>query len=225
MRKPILIGIASLIVLALVYWLLAWQDDANLAKARESEAKAVLALADKEKADEAARLERAAHELERKQWQEQQAALTRSMLERNAATERRIVEALRPKTQEEVVKEAEKELGVSPRPTAQGFTVTVQEMQEFIALKLDRDRLAENLKETEKQLDLERQATATLRADLDRALKGIEQANNVIQLQTKTIDAYKVAATKTRLRKIMEFGGRAGITVALAYMGAKAGAR
>ena len=56
-------------------------------------------------------------------------------------------------------------------------------------------------------------------------LKGIEQANNVIELQGKTIEAYKKAATKTRLRKVLEFGGRAGITIGLAYLGAKAGSR
>lgn len=225
MRKPILIGIASLCVLVLVYWLLAWRDEVNLQKAHEAEARAVAALEEKAKADESARLEREAHELERKQWQEQQAALMRSVVARNAATERRIADALKPKTQDEVGKEAEKELGIAPVPAPQGFTVSVQEMQQLIATKLDRDRLAENLKETEKQLDLERQATATLRADLDRALKGIEQANNVIDLQGKTIEAYKKAATKTKLRKVLEFGGRAGITIGLAYLGAKAGSR
>jgi hypothetical protein len=143
---------------------------------------------------------------------------------RNTATERRIAEVLAPKPIEHVVREVREAFGKEPTQTAQGgFSVTIQEMQEFIALKLDRDRLGENLKETEKQLDLERQATATLRSDLERALKGIEQANNVIDLQGKTIDAYKKAATKTKMRKILEFGGRAGLTIGLAYLGAKAG--
>lgn len=223
--KPVLILIASLCVLVGLYWFLAYRDDINLAKAQEAEAKAAQALIDKQKSDEQARLEREAHELERQQWQEQQAALTRSVLARNQVTERRIAEALKPKSSEEVGKEAQEAFGKAPVQTAQGFTVTVQEMQEFVALKLDRDRLAENLKETQKQLDLERQATATLRADLERSIKSLEQANSVIDLQSKTIDAYKKAATKTRLRKVLEFGGRAGITVALGYLGAKAGSK
>lgn len=221
-KKPILIAIASLAVLVCLYWILAYRDEINLAKAKEAEAKASAALAEKEKAEEVARLERQAHEEERKQWQAQQAELTRSMLARNAATERRIAEALKPKTTEEVGKEAKDTLGITPTPTATGFSVTVQEMQEFVALKLDRDRLTENLKETQKQLDIERQTTATLRADLGKAIAGLEQSNQVIKDYQTAMAAYKKAATKTRLRKALEFGGRAGITIGLAYLGARA---
>lgn len=225
MRKPILIGLASILALAGIWRLLAYRDDQNLAKAREAEATAAKALADKAKSDEQARLEREAHEQERQQWQEQQAALTRSVLARNEATERRIAVALAPKPAEQVGREVQEAFGKAPTQTAQGFTVTVQEMQEFVALKLDRDRLTENLKETQKQLDLERQATATLRADLGRAMESIEQANMVIKDYQAAMDAYRKAATKTRLRKVLEFGGKASLTIGLAYLGAKAGSR
>lgn len=224
MRKPLLICIGSLVALATLYWVLAYRDDLNLAKAQQAEATAVAALAEKVKVEEAARLEREAHAEERKQWAERQAELMRSVVARNTATERRIAEVLAPKPIEHVVREVREAFGKEPTQTAQGgFSVTIQEMQEFIALKLDRDRLAENLKETDKQLDLERQATATLRADLDRALKGLEQANGVIKDYQTAMEAYRKAATKTRMRKVLEFGGRAGLTIGLAYLGAKAG--
>jgi tetratricopeptide (TPR) repeat protein len=226
MRKPLLICIGSLVALATLYWVLAYRDDLNLAKAQQAEATAVAALAEKVKVEEAARLEREAHAEERKQWAERQAELMRSVVARNTATERRIAEVLAPKPIEHVVREVREAFGKEPTQTAQGgFSVTIQEMQEFIALKLDRDRLAENLKETDKQLDLERQATATLRADLDRALKGLEQANGVIKDYQTAMEAYRKAATKTRMRKVLEFGGRAGLTIGLAYLGAKAGSR
>ena len=222
MTKRVMLVIGSLAALAAIYWLLAYRDDLNLAKAQEAEARAVQALIAKEKTDEAAKLERQAHEEERKAWQEQQAALTRSVLARNEATERRIALALVPKPIEQVGKEVRALFGTSPPQTASGFSITVQEMQEFVALKLDRDRLAENLKETQKQLDLERQATATLSSDLNRALNGLEQANVVIKDYQTAMEAYRKAATKTRLRKVLEFGGRAGITVALGYLGSRA---
>lgn len=220
--RPILVLLVSLSALAGLYWLLAWRDDVNLAKARESEAKAILARNEQQKIEEQARLERAAHEEERKQWQEQIASLSRSILTRNEATERRIAAAIAPKPAAEVSKDAEQTFGHKPTQTAQGFTVSVQEMQEFVALKIDRDRLDSNLKETTRQLDIERQTTSTLRADLERAVKSLEQANNVIDLQRQTIDAYKKAATKTKLRRALEFGGRAAMTAGLAYLGARA---
>lgn len=229
MKKPVLIGIASLAVLVLVYWLLAWRDEVNLQKAQAAEAVAAAALAEKAKAEESARLEREAHELERKQWQEQQAALMRSVVARNQTVDRVIGELRAPsRPVEQIIKDSEQQLGMTPvvhPDNPKSFSLSQEQFQELIAIKVDRDRLFENLKSTEQQLDLERQSTATLKADLDRALKGIQDANNVIELQGKTIEAYKKAATKTRLRKVLEFGGRAGITIGLAYLGAKAGSR
>lgn len=225
MTKPILIGIASICVLGVVYWVLAWRDDVNLARAKEMQLRADQALSDKQKSDEQARQEREAHEEERKQWQEQQTALTRNLLARNAETERRIAAALAPKPAEQVKTEAEQAFGKPAVQTPQGFTVSVEQMQEFVALKLDRDRLSENLKETQKQLDIERQGTATLRADLERSIKSLDQANKVIVDYQAAMAAYRKAATKTKLRKILEFSGRAGITVGLAYLGAKAGSK
>jgi len=222
MTKRVMLVIGSLAALAAVYWLLAYRDDLNLAKAKEAEARAVQALEAKDKADAAARLEREAHAEERKQWAEQQAVFARTVAARNQTTDRLIAAALAPKTVEQVGKEAKETLGITTAPTATGFSITVQEMQEFVALKLDRDRLSENLKETQKQLDIERQATATLNSDLNRALKGLEQANVVIKDYQTAMEAYRKAATKTRLQKILEFGGRAGITVALGYLGSRA---
>ena len=100
--------------------------------------------------------------------------------------------------------------------------ITVAEMQEFVAVKLDRDRLAENLKETEKQLALERQAVTTLKVDLATAVASLNQANRVIGDYQTAMDAYKKAAKKSGLRRAVEVGGKIGLSFALGYLGAKA---
>jgi len=179
--------------------------------------------------DEAKKLQKE-HEQERAEWASQQLALSRSVLATNQATERRIAEALKPKTPEQVGKEAKEVLGISP-PVQNGmFTVTVAEMQAQIAIKLDRDRLADNLRDTEKQLEFERQTSATLRSDLDRANKTNELSNQTLDLANKTVAQYKEAmeryekvARKGKLRRVAEFSGKVGIMAGVAVLAAKAG--
>src|SRR5262245_7324525 len=151
MRKPIAIGLGILTVGFFLWWILGLWESKYLAEAKAKEDAAAQALAEKDKAEAAAKLEREAHEEERKQWAEQQAAFARSVAARNQQTDRLIAAAMAPKSSEDVGKEAEKELGIKPTATPTGFQISVQEMQEFVALKLDRDRLAANLKETERQ--------------------------------------------------------------------------
>lgn len=219
--KLTLIGIGVILTLWGAYSILGLWEAKYLAEAEEKERRANSALVDKQRAEESARAEREAHEAERKEWAERQAALARSILARNEATERRITAALAPKTSEQVGKEAKETLGITPTPTATGFSITVQEMQEFVALRLDRDRLKENLADREAQLEAERQTVRTLQADLDRAIKSLEQSNKVIADYQVAMEAYKAVAKKSKWRKGLEIGGRVGLMVAAGYLGAR----
>jgi chromosome segregation ATPase len=215
MRKAgIYAGLGGLLLLGAWLWVSAVEREArDLAIAEEREKQAQVQEAERHKLEAAAKAEREQHEAERTQWAEQQAALARSLAARNQSVDKLIAEALAPKTAEQVSDDARKILGLTPPVADGGFKLTIAEMQDYVALKLDRDRLAENLKETNHQLDLERQASATLRADLDKAVQTIEMANHSITDYQAAMDAYKKVAKRGKWRKLGSVAGRVGLAV------------
>jgi flagellar biosynthesis GTPase FlhF len=204
------------LVLLLGAWLYvsdAEREARDLAIAEEREKQAQVQDAERQKLEAAAKAERDQHEAERLQWAEQQAALARSLAARNQSVDKLIAAALTPKTQAQIADDAKQTLGIAPPVLEGGFKLSLAEMQAYVGLKLDRDRLAENLKETTLQLELERQSNATLRADLDKAVKTIEMANRTISDYQTAMDAYKKVAKRSKWRKFGSVAGKVGIVV------------
>jgi len=211
----------AVLALALGAWLYvsyAEQEARYLAIAEERERQAQVQEAERQKLEAAAKAERDQHEAERAQWAEQQASLARSLAARNQSVDNLIAAALAPKTQEQVADDAKKVLGLAAPAADGGFKLTLTEMQDYVALKLDRDRLAENLKETERQLVIERQASVSLRADLDKVIELIKQANRSIDEYQTAMEAYKKVAKRSKWRKILNTGKTVGLTFATAYL-------
>jgi len=196
----------------------AQREAKDLAIAEERERQAQVQEAERQKLEEAAQAERDEHEAERAQWSEQQATLARSLAARNQSVDKLIAAALAPKTQDQVAEDAKKVLGLTPPAADGGFKLSLTEMQDYVALKIDRDRLAENLKETESQLAIERQAAVSLRVDLDKVVELIKQANRSIDEYQTAMEAYKKAAKRSKWRKIFDTSKTVGLTFATAYI-------
>lgn len=226
-----------LVIIFIWLWISAGQREAaNLAiaeekerVAKEKEAEISALLEQTKKAQEEARAEREKNDADRAIWAEQQAALTRSVLARNQASDRAIAATLAPKPIQEVADEAKTILGPTAPVVQDGsFRLTSEQMQQFLAMKIDRDRLAENVKETLNQLEIERKATATLRLDLDRAIKAIDDANQRTEDQRllkedwiKVAESYRKVAKKGFWRKTGEISGRVGLAFGAALIAAK----
>lgn len=238
MKKLLWIAGSILAALAL-WWLLAWRDDVNLkkaddlkAQAEESRKAAQEATAEVRRVVEESKREREANEADRQRRDEQVQALVRSMAARDAAADRRVAAVLATKTPEQVSQNAKDVLGIQAPIIDGKALVTLSELNDAIATRIDRDRLAENKKELEETLQKERENVASLKSDLAKAIEAINKQNevdrqkdNTIALQSKTIEAYEKVAKKSRLRKTLEFSGRTGIALAFGYLGAKWGAR
>ncbi len=202
-------------------------EQAKAAKAKDAQVSALLE--ETKKLQEEAKAEREKNDSDRAIWAEQTAALNRSMLARNQSSDRAIAAALAPKPIGQVADEAKTILGPTA-PTVQdgSFRLTAEQMQQFLAMKIDRDRLADNLKETLGNLDIERKTTATLRSDLDRAIKGIEDANLRTEEQRllkedwkQVAESYKKAAKKGFWRKTADVTGKVGLAFGAAFIAAK----
>lgn len=196
--------------------------------AKEKDDKVTELLEQTKKLQEEAKAEREKNDADRQAWAEQQAALTRSILATNQAAERRRAEALRPKTQEEVAKDAKETLGISPPVQDGGFKLSVKELQEYVALKIEASRCAENEKRAQQQSELDKQTISTLRSDLDRAIKGIDDANQRTEDMRLSRDAwkeaaqsYKKVAKKGFWRKTADVGGKVGLAFGAALIARK----
>lgn len=129
---------------------------------------------------------------------ERVAALLRSQVLRNQNADKKIYEIKAPKPVEDIAKDAQANLGISP-PISNGvFQITAVQLQELIAVKVDRDRLTENVKDLMRQLELERQSSSSLRADLDRAIKSIADANARTEDQRLLKEEWKANAEQFR---------------------------
>lgn len=207
-------GLALVLLLGL--WLYisdAERTARDLAIAEEREKQAQVQDAERQKLEAAAKAERDQHEAERLQWAEQQAALARSLAARNQSVDKLITAALTPKTQAQIADDAKQTLGIAPPVLEGGFKLSLAEMQAYVGLKLDRDRLAENLKETTLQLELERQSSTTLRADLEKAVRTIEMADHTIRDYQTALGAYKKIAKRGKWRKFGSVATKVGLVV------------
>lgn len=152
-------------------------------------------------------------------------SLARAMTVRNQQAERTIIELRQPKAPEQVVKDSQKELGYAPPVQDGSFRLTQEQFQELIAIKVDRDRLALNNTDLEKQLRLERDTNTRLTSQLSSFESTVKESNLLIMAQRDVIDSYKKVAKKSRFRTVVETTGKIGVGIAAGYLGARLGAQ
>lgn len=88
------------------------------------------------------------------------------------------------------------------------------DVQLFVSTKIDRDRLAGDLKDTQDQLKFSVEGSALMSKDL-----GTCQANEVES--KKVIDGYKKAAVKSKFQRFIQVVEKVGLVVGGIYLGSK----
>lgn len=178
----------------------------NLALAAEHEKMAVEL--DKAKAQFQADIqkERDDHEKIRAEQDAKILALTLNITKRNTNTDKAIANIKTPKTAVEVAKDTKEVLGVEPViTTSQTLAFTLQQTQDILALRLDRDRLQGNLIDTQAQLSVKDKQIATLLEDQHKLVESLTQANETIKQYQIAMQDYKKAAKKSFLQKVGGF--------------------
>ena len=92
------------------------------------------------------------------------------------------------------------------------FTFTQPETQQFVATKLDRDRLSMDVLDDKTALGLEEQKTAKLTTDLASASSSLTEAN-------KTIKDFKKVAKKSKFKQLLSGAEKVGLFVGGLYIG------
>lgn len=152
---------------------------------------------------------------------ELQANLARSMAARNESAQRTIVELRQPKTTEQVVKDSQEHLGITPTVVDNSIRLTPEQFQELIAIKVDRDRLAANVSDVEKQLRIEKDTVSRLNTQLAGFEATLKESNQLIADQRVVIESYKKVAKKGFWRKTGEISGKVGLAFGAALVAAK----
>lgn len=153
---------------------------------------------------------------------ELQANLARSMAARDQAVNRTIAQLRAPRTTEQIIKDSIQHLGITPQVIDNSIRLTPEQFQDLIAIKVDRDRLKQNLEDQERQLRLERDTTARLTTQIAGFEATLKESNQLIVAQREVIESYKKVAKKGKLRKVLEVGGQVGLGIGLGYLGALA---
>jgi chromosome segregation ATPase len=152
---------------------------------------------------------------------ELQANLARSMAARNESAQRTIVELRQPKTTEQVVKDSQEHLGITPTVVDNSIRLTPEQFQELIAIKVDRDRLAANVGDIEKQLRIEKDTVSRLNTQLAGFESTLKESNQLIADQRAVIESYKRVAKKGFWRKTGDITGKVGLAFGAAFIAAK----
>jgi uncharacterized protein YlxW (UPF0749 family) len=142
----------------------------------------------------------------------QQNAIVKRSLERDTRTQAQITEVSAPnRPVEQIANDSADVLGAKPQILPAGLLYTPAEVQQFVATRLDRDRLAAKVKDVSDELGKEQQKTAQFSQDLDRCNQAVETANQMVKdyqaliaEKNEAIAAYKKAAIKSGWAKVWD---------------------
>ena len=129
------------------------------------------------------------------------------------------------KNLENVIKDVKQFLEMTGQITGDGrISFDKQDTQHIVALKLDYERLDNELKATQNQLVLEQEKTAKLTVELANAIKTIEGSNELLKEYKLVLEEYKRAAKKSRWMVAKDYikqGVTIGITALIVSQAAK----
>jgi chromosome segregation ATPase len=136
---------------------------------------------------------------------DKQKSIGQNIVKRNVATQTKIQQVTaKDRTVEQVKKDVEDNLLITPvlSTTNSDFIFSLAQTQQIVALKINSDRLEQNIKDIQNQLTLEQEKTARLQQDLSTAITALNQATTVINDYKDTVAAYKKAAKKSVWQKV-----------------------
>lgn len=161
--------------------------------------------------------DRSKHEEERSQWSTQQAELTKEIDSRKQEYAKSIAAATKPKSVEEVKKDAETVLKTTPDITPDDkLAFDAPSVQLFVAEKLSHEQCEADKTDLKKLFDAEAQKTTSLTTDLVGAKKQIAESEDVAA-------KYKSVAKKSGFRKFIGGVAKYGLPVIAAYGGYRLG--
>lgn len=216
LHKLGLVG-AGLLIVVLILWgyMAALERDAkNLAIAEEKEKVAAELAEANRKRDE----EKAAEREQTAKLLEANADLARRLQETVAQSNARAVRdraaVLAPKSTEQVVKDTITQMGITPKVEADNrLSITREELQAFLALKVDVDRLTRNSEAHESQIRVLEDTNRRLIEQKQGYEESLREKDTVIAKQQEAIAAYAKVAKRGKLRRFGSAVGKVGLTV------------
>lgn len=148
------------------------------------------------------------------QLQQQKAQIQTQIVYRDKDTETKIVAVAAPNRSETQVSDDVQSAYKFPPLKVEGgvFSFTAPETQQFVVTRLDRDRLALDLQDTQKQLALESTSNVTLANDVVVAGKRLEESK-------KVITDYQKIAKKSKFKTFLSNAEKVGLFVGGIYLG------
>lgn len=135
-----------------------------------------------------------------------------------------IEEVLKPNNDlEKVIEDSKKFLEIEPQIIENKLVVPKEQVQAFIALKIDHERLQRELEKTKEQLLLEKQINTNLNNELTKSIEIIESTNKTMKEVKEVLEAYKTTAKKSKWRIIKDYTKQAAVIGISAYIGSKLG--
>lgn len=135
----------------------------------------------------------------------QQAILAKNIQIRNQRTDAKIAAIEIPKPALEVSRDL-KDVGILSTVQNNDLLFSAKQAQEIVGLKLDRDRLSDNLGDIKEQLRLEQEKTEKLMSDLTKAVDALVQANKVTEDYRVALESYKKVAKSGIIKRIVTAG-------------------
>lgn len=137
-------------------------------------------------------------------------------IKRNVKIDKAIGAVTAPKPAHQVAQDVKDILGIEPSIGGEDtLSYTAAQVQSWVALKLDRDRLSENLADTLEQLRNKEQEVALLEKDNQYKTEALLKTEQQAKDWRDVALSYKTVAKKSGFKKFLSFGktvGQIGLT-------------
>jgi hypothetical protein len=139
--------------------------------------------------------------------------LSQSVAQRNQDATAIRAALLAPKTPEQVVKDAQANLGITPSVQDGSFRLTQEQFQALIEVKVDRDRLVLNNADLDRQVRLAQDTITRLQSASAGLESSAREKDAIIAAQGQTIADYKRIAKRSKWRRFGSAIGRVSVAV------------
>jgi hypothetical protein len=214
-QKLVVAGIGVLIlIVGLVFWISAIKRDArDLAIAEEKDRGAKVLEEENQKRERERQIEREQTAKLIASNKDLTDKLVNTVAARSQESALLRAALLAPKTAEQVVRDSEKNLGITPVVQDGSFRLTQEQFQELIAVKVDRDTLKLNNEDLARQVRLTQDTVARLTLEKKAFEDSLREKDTLIASQRSTIDAYAKVAKRGKWRRFGSAIGKVGLAV------------